>query len=78
MDEIYVSVEGTIRVTDDTGSLVKLTCVEGAGNCYGCYMKRESGKPQKDFCKAVLCGAYERIDGKDVIFQHIKIKNNNN
>lgn len=70
---IYVNLEDKVKVLDDEGGMVALTCVEGEG-CTGCFFKRAPGKPQDNFCKAVACGDFERIDGRDVIFQHIKVK----
>ena len=73
-DQIYIPLEGTIRVTNEQGDWDELTCVLGENSCYGCHFKREAGRPQYPFCKAVVCGAWERMDGNDVIFQQIKQK----
>ena len=70
---IYTKLEEKLRVLDEEGNSVNLTCVEGDG-CNGCYFKREPGKPQYPFCNAVACGDFERLDDRDVIFQQIKVK----
>lgn len=71
-NKIYPLIEERLRVMLDDGGFTYLTCVEGEAGCEGCYFKRMPGKPQYDFCKAVLCGAWERLDEKEVIFQEIK------
>lgn len=73
-DKIYLQVEEKIRVMLDDGGYTYLTCLEGPSGCEDCYFKRAPGKPQKAFCNAVLCGAWERMDEKEVIFQEIKGK----
>lgn len=73
-DKIYLQVEEKVRVMLEDGGYTYLTCVEGEAGCEGCYFKRAPGKPQKEFCGAVLCGAWERMDEKEVIFQVIKGK----
>lgn len=72
-ESIYVNIDKKIGILDNDGNPVTLTAVE-SDSCNGCWFKREPGKPQEPFCKAVACGDYERPDGKSVIFQEIKEK----
>lgn len=73
MESIYVPLDKTITMITDEGAVEHLTCVESTG-CDGCEFKRNPGKPQHPFCKAVACGSAERLDCRSVIFQQIKVK----
>jgi hypothetical protein len=70
---IYPRLNDRIRMLDEEGNIRYLTCVEGEG-CNGCEFKREAGKPQHEFCQAVACGEYERMDALSVMFQEQKDK----
>lgn len=72
-ETIYVHVGEKLRILDDDGNPVLLTCVESLG-CESCYFKQQQGRKQHEVCQAVACGAYERLDEKSVIFQAIKEK----
>lgn len=66
-----------LRILDEDGNQVEMTCVENPG-CSGCSFKRlPGGKPGgeiRDICKSVACCYFERPDRKGVVFQAIKEK----
>ena len=72
-ETIYIHVGEKLRILDDDGNPVLLTCVESLG-CESCYFKQQSGRKQHEACQALACGGFERLDGVGVIFQAQKEK----
>lgn len=70
----YHKLDSTVRIIDGEGDIFDVMCVESGAGCDGCEFKRAPGKSQEPFCRATACGSYERIDGKDVIYQRVKVK----
>lgn len=74
MIQQYHRLDETVRLMDEEGDLYTVMCVESDDGCDGCEFKRAPGKSQEPFCRATACGDYERVDGKSVIYQRVKIK----